>query len=97
MCIVVPAKQGQSQDTARQLYAMWKKMVVLPMLARRTGTRYRESEGGRKRAEGVGKRGDIVGWWWWWELVGAQGVLSAQRLVEVGASGAKNSCISGFF
>ena len=61
MCIVVPAKQGQSQDTARQLYAMWKKMVVLPMLARRTGTRYRENGGGRKRGEGMGKWGDIVG------------------------------------
>ena len=37
MCIVVPAKRGQSQDTARQLHAMRKKMVVLPILARRTG------------------------------------------------------------
>ena len=70
MCIVVPAKRGQSQDTARQLYAMRKKMVVLPILARRTGTRYRESGGGRKRGEGMGKWGDIVGggggggsWW----------------------------------
>ena len=61
MCIVVPAKRGQSQDTARQLHAMRKKMVVLPILARRTGTRYRESGGGRKRGEGMGKWGDIVG------------------------------------
>ena len=50
VCIVVPAKQGRSQDTARHVHGMRKKMViglsfmvVLPMLARRTGTRYRES------------------------------------------------------
>ena len=37
------------------------KMVVLPILARRTGTRYREIGGGRKRGEGMGKWCDILG------------------------------------
>ena len=51
--------------------------------------------------EGAGKEGRVWvsgvtqwRWWWWGELVGAQGVLSAQRLVEVGASRAKNVRIS---
>ena len=47
-------------------------------------------EGAGKRGEGMGKWGDIVRGVVVGELVGAQGVLSAQRLVEVGASGANN-------
>ena len=33
VCIVVPAKRGRSQDTARQVRGMRKKMVVLPIFA----------------------------------------------------------------
>ena len=38
-------------------------VLILPMLTRRAANQvvYRDSEGGRKRAEDVGKRGDIVG------------------------------------
>ena len=43
----------------------------------------------------MGKWGDIV--CVWGGLVGAQGVLSAQRLVEVGASGAKNGKECSYF
>ena len=69
MCIVVPNKTKAVSGHSEAARGMRKKMVVLPMLARRAGTRYRESEGGRKRAGDVGKRGDIVGgggggsWW----------------------------------
>ena len=45
----------------------------------------------------MGKWGDIVGGVALGELVGAQGVLSAQRLVEVGAGGAKNGKGSSYF
>ena len=49
MCIVVPPKRGRSQDTARQARGMRGKMVVLPMLARRAGTRYRVLGGSQQR------------------------------------------------
>ena len=54
MCIVVPAKLGQSQDTARQARRMRvrKKMVVLPVFRSVAQIRFREGggkvEGGRE-------------------------------------------------
>ena len=60
MCIVVPAKRGQSQDTARQLYVMREKMVVLPILFL-TALIYSRGvpEPGTGKVEGAGKEGRV--------------------------------------